>query len=446
VRKTLVGSIFINQQVERPDNDKITSSGISLATFKERYMNGSNQSSNGALFYDAVWSIVLALNSVSANWGSYKIGQPNVTDLIAKRLVDTPFEGLSGRIHFNNETGHVDQNAQFFVINADNITMFAYFNEENNNITLYDPSLKTETVFIRYDFNEVIVTIPKPLAYFILLLLLLAFILTLVLNIITCVFRNTSSVKASSIKLSQVTFIGCYVLALGLLYAVIIYGFADVVSRDAVCILQHILDVSLSVGLTLLLGAVSVRLWRLHRIFNFYNDPGKLLLDQHLILVIVILVIINLVLTVPTCFVKKYVYRPKTTEIERESDTITKILTCERGSSVDYFLWFTSSLVVSTILLSTIIVLAILTRNIPQRNFNKTTSVMYLSYLLAAIIPFTIGVYFILTSLDGYLNMVLRCCTLCLLFMCLIIIPCALLFIPPLLPLLKTSKKIQLLL
>ena len=444
VRETLSGSIFMTQQLHRPDTDTVTSSGISLKMFNDLYdsktrnqqVRGVEPSIYGALFYDAVWSLVLALNATDTDLGSYGYGQPNITNLIATKLTSSSFEGLSGKVQFNRTTGHVDQNAQFFVITADDGIAYSYYNEESNNITLYDPPQVNGSVFIKDTFDEVVLTAPKPLVYFILLLLLFGFLLTLALNVATCAYRKVSSVKASSTKLSQVAFIGCYFQALSLLFAVLIYGFTDMINRDAVCILQQLLDITLSVGLTVLLGAICVRIWRLYRIFNRYKNPGKLLSDQYLILSTIILVVIDLALTVPAAFSPNSYQRVP--EEKQRNSVIMTIVTCRRSSTDIFFLWFSSSLVVSTVLLSIIFILAILTRKIPQKNF-KTKSTMYLSYTLAAVVPFTIGVYLILTFLEGYVNMVLRFSTLCSLLLCLILIPCAMLFFPPLLPILKKS-------
>ena len=444
VRETLNGSIYMNQQLERPDTHTVTSSGISLEIFNELYENrtgslqvrGVEPSIYGALFYDAVWSLVLALNATDTDLVLYGYGQPNITNLIATKLTSSSFEGLSGKVQFNRTTGHVDQNAQLFVITTDNRTAYSYYNEESNNITLYDPPQVNGSVFIKDTFDEVVLTAPKPLVYFILLLLLFGFLLTLALNVATCAYRKVGSVKASSTKLSQVAFIGCYFQALSLLFAVLIYGFTDMINRDAVCILQQLLDITLSVGLTVLLGAICMRIWRLYRIFNRYKNPGKLLSDQYLILGTIILVVIDLALTIPAAFSPNN-YQPVPEE-KRYNSVIMTIVTCRRSSSDIFLLWFSSSLVVSTVLLSIISILAILTRKIPQKNF-KTKSTMYLSYTLAAVVPFTIGVYLILAFLEGYVNMVLRFSTLCSLLLCLILIPCAMLFFPPLLPVLKKS-------
>ena len=439
VRETMRGSIYMNQQLERPDTHTVTSSGISLKMFNELYENRTGNYDvepgiYGTLFYDAVWSLVLALNATATDLGLYGYGQPNITNLIAAKMTSSSFEGLSGRVKFNRKTGHVDQNAQFFVITADDVIPYSYYNEESNNITLYDPAQVNGSVFIKDTFDEVVLTAPKPLVYFILLLLLFGFLLTLALNVATCAYRKVGSVKASSTKLSQVAFIGCYFQALSLLFAVLIYGFTGMINCDAVCILQQLLDITLSVGLTVLLGAICVRIWRLYRIFNRYKNPGKLLSDQYLILGTIILVVIDLALTVPAAFSPNN-YQPVPEE-KRHNSVIMTIVTCRRSSADIFFLWFSSSLVVSTVLLSIIFILAILTRKIPQKNF-KTKSIMCLSYALVAVVPFTIGVYLILTFLEGYVNMVLRFSTLCSLLLCLILIPCAMLFFPPLLPVLK---------
>jgi hypothetical protein len=434
VKEALNGSIFVALQVERLDVEAITSSGISLRAFEELYSNRTSSeniepSLYGAAWYDAVWALVLALDGATAttDLGSYRFGHQNVTDMIAENLVSTSFEGLSGNVSFNDTTGHVDQNAQFFVMNADDVTQFMHYSKEGD-VLVYNQSLVAENFFIDNCFDEVILTLPQPLTYFILVLLLFGFLLTLALNVATCVYRRAASVKASSVKLSQVTFIGCYVLALSLLFTILMYGFTDKIHRSAVCKLQHLLDISMSVGLTLLLGAVCVRLWRLHRIFNHFQNPGVLLSDHYLILIISILVFIDLAINVPVFFVEEY--QPTTVEIGRRESTITKKLTC---TSTYFYLYFAFSFLLGSVLLGVISVLAILTRKIPIRNF-KTRSVMYLSYMLAAVVPFSIGTYLISASLN---HMVLRCCVLCFLLLFLILIPCVMLFLPPLLPIFK---------
>lgn len=452
VRSTLNGSLLVKHQVERPVNelDMGTESGISLQQFKEMYnesfyssdllrSNESMPSIFGAIVYDAVWSFVLALDAAMNNTDieSYSFGQPNVTNLIAEKLVGYAFEGLSGRIQFNNTTGHIDQNAQYFVINEVDTTELSYYNKMSNNITFYNQLAMPEAIFIRDSFKKVILTVPKQLTYFILILNGFSFILTMVLNISTWIYRHVDSVKATSTKLIQVAFVGCYIHALSLLFAVLIYGFSDSISDHAVCKIQHFLDFSLSIGLTVLLGVICMRMWRLHRIFNRFLNPGKLLSDKYLILSTASLVCIDLALTVPAFFYSKY--EPMAEE-ERANNVIWKIKTCKRSQTTDFFLWFMSSLAVSAVLLSGIFILAVLTRKIPQRNF-KTTSIMCLSYTLTAVVPFTIGVYFTFSSLSGYISMILRFCSLCILLFCLILIPCAMLFFPPLLPILKQKKR-----
>jgi hypothetical protein len=446
VRETLNGSIFLIQQLREPDTEVVKACGISLESFDELYMNklrsGDQQlqiqpSQQAALFFDAVWSFVLALDAVVGTiaLGSYGHGQPKVTDAIAEKIVSSDYEGLSGRIHFDRITGHATQNAQFSVVNTDSITLLSYYNRKSDDVLTYDSSLEYENIFIKDTFDEEVLTVPRPLTYFILLLLLVAFLLTLTLNVATCAYRKVNSVKASSIKLSQVAFLGCYALALSLLLTVLVYGFTDKISTGAVCKLQHALDISVSVGLTLLLGAICVRIWRLHRIFNHYRDPGKHLSDQYLILVIVILEIINLALTVPGALLTKSEIAQD--KVEQKRSIISVIHICKRPS-IAFFILSISNFSVSAVLLSIIFIFAILTRKIPLKNF-KTKSIMNLSYTLAVVVPLTMGTYLIFVSLEGYTNMVLRCCALCSFLLCLILLPCAMLFFPPFIPMLKSK-------
>jgi hypothetical protein len=442
VWQAMNGSLFVTRQVAREDSRMKTSSGISLETFNEAYMKRTSDqqvepSVYGPLSYDAVWSFVLALDAAMAtiDIGSYSFGKPNMTKVIVEKMLNLSFEGLTGNIHFNESTGHVNQIAQFFLVDGHNVTKVSYYEEESNKFSCYNSSV-TEEVFIKDTFDEVIVTLPRQLTCFIVLLLVFAFLLTLTLNVATCAYRKVGSVKASGIKLSQVAFLGCYILALTLFLAVLIYGFTDKISHGTICEIQDVFDISVSVGLTLLLGAICVRIWRLHRIFNCYKDPGRLLSDQYLIVTIMILVLLDVILNIPVFFVDRY---QPTRELKFEGGTVRTIITCKRSSSTDFVLWVISSSVISSLLLSTTIILAVLTRKIPQKNF-KTKSIMYLSYTLAAVLPLTIGVYLILTPLKGYTNMVLRCCALCSFLLCLILLPCAMLFFPPFIPMLKSKK------
>ena len=444
-RMMLNGSISILFQLERPDNNSVTSSGITLSEFKEMYKEKVEESNQvdaelqieetiyAVNFFDAVWAFILALNS-SANTidlSEYRFGQQNVTDLIREELLWLDFEGLSGRIQFNRTTGRIQQNATIFMVHEEGMSKAAsYFRESDSIVNL----TQEELVFIDDRFDEIILTVPKALAGLMLVVAFLGLLITLFLNVMICRNRTSQSVKASSVKLIQLAFIGCYIQVLSLVFVVIVYGFSDVIDGESICIVQHFLDFSLSVGLTILFGAISVRIWRLYRIFVHFKNPGKLLSDYFLAAIVGVIVGIDLVFTVPSIFVSAYQL-----DLQAVSNgglpVVTKVVGCKRDN---FFLWFFLGLLVASVLLTVIFALGILTRKIPMKNF-KTKSMIYMSYALTAVIPFTLSIYVIFVSLKetGYVYLVLKFCTLCVLFLSLIIIPSLMLFIPPLLPILK---------
>lgn len=434
----LNGSILINYNLKRPDRNTVTSSGISLETFAKLYqakLNGTDSSIYAPVFFDGVWSFILALNEARSitDLVSYSFGQENVTNLIREKLFGLDFEGLSGKIQFNRMTGRIKQNVSIYLININNGTLLtkkvADYRRDTDDI-FHVPNQNT-TIYINDTFDQHYLTVPKPLVYTVLVAILLAFILTSVLNVLFFVYRNVDSVKASSTKLTQVAFIGCYIHMLSMVFVVIICGYFDRIDSITICKIQQLLDFTISVGLTVLLGAICVRAWRLYRIFNHFRKPGNLLSDHYLILSIVSMVAINLVFTVPAFFVDKY--KPMF-EMNARDNAIVVVVGCERNRFV---LWFVAGLLVSAVLLSAIFLLAFLTRKIPQKNF-KTKSILYLSYSLIIVIPLLLGLYFVFSLISvNITSLILRFISVCVLLLCLILIPCAMLFFPPLLPILK---------
>ena len=435
MRTILNGSIHIDYQVERSDNNTVTASGISLNTFHEMYRQRLNRSDVdiNAVFFDAIWSFALAMDAAMnfTNLSSYSFGQKKVTNLIREQLFTLDFEGLSGKIQFNRTTGRVRQNASIFLINEGSVTKLGYYNRENN-------QLSAGEIYIRDVFNIVIKTVPKPLVYVILVVTTLSFLLTLLLNILTCAYRNTPSVKASSVRLGQVVFVGCYINALSLILALLTYGFSDEINELVLCNFQHLLDFTVSVGLTVIFGAICVRLWKLYRIFSHYRDPGNVS-DCFLLLIVVATVAIDLVFTLPAFFLDKYEPIVRDLDISNSDGTQYVVLMCERNY---FYPWLVGGLLVSAILLTCIIILAILTRKIPVKNF-KTNLVLYLCYILVGIIPFLLGLYYVFSSLKGYTSLVLRFCTVCAFLLCHILLPCAFLILPPLFPVISISLFIQ---
>ena len=72
-----------------------------------------------ASYFDAVWSLVLALNRTVGETGvvlsEYHYGQHATTEAIRNHLLELDFEGVSGRIRFDNETGYVKRAVDVYI-------------------------------------------------------------------------------------------------------------------------------------------------------------------------------------------------------------------------------------------------------------------------------------------------------------------------------------------
>lgn len=419
------GAVLLENQVARRDEEVSTESGISLSTFQHLYterLGDQAASSFAPSIFDAVWSFAKALNASAdhIDLSTYRQGQQNATDIIEEQFQELEFEGLSGRIEFNESTGRINQNVNLFVIRDANRTFSGYYSIHNESLVGI-----SQDIFISDQFELVAVTPPKPLVYVMMVIILIALTLAVSLNIITCVFRERKSIKASSIKVNQVIYFGCYVLILSLIFAVVNQGFTNMIPWSVFCTLEQLIDFSFSIGLTLIFAGICARIWRLYRIFIHFNDPGRLISDPALYMQVLLILSINICFILPPFFVDQYVL--KKTRSGGETTVIEVCLRCERKY---FILWFLMGLAVSSALLSAIFVFGCLTRKIPQKNF-KTKCIMYQSYILTGLVPLLLGLYLI----SSYQNcsVTLHFTTFCVMLLTLVFIPCMALFLPPIL-------------
>ena len=388
-------------------------------------------------FFDAAWSLFMALNasSDSTDLSRYVFGQVKETEWIRESLLGLDFEGFSGRISFNQTTGRIRQNASIFLFSENGSTVkFAYYDRDQNMIFF----LNNDTLYIEDTFEMDIFTVPKPLLWTMVVLVTLGFLLTLLLNIVMWVYREAHSVKASSVKLSQVAFVGCYIESLSMILVVLRHGFTDTFDKNVICQMQNLLDFFIFLGLMVLFGAICVRLWRMYRVFIHYRNPGRFLSDRSLCIIVVILVLFYLVTNIPLVTVDQLSLNPSFEVLQRNASAIRipAILVCKQTLP---FLWLFIHVFLSVILLSTIFVLAIRIRKVPIKNF-RTKSIVLMSYTLSGVILFILLLHALFSAQRGKVYVMLRFYTTCVLLLCLIFIPCAMLFFPPLLPVVKEMK------
>ena len=470
ITRVINGSLIIHYQLETDEYN--TESGLSHQQFFELYKqrvshynrdNGLTSREQGgeiniirtsfwaAAFFDAVWSMALAvndslekveflLNSTGAIYGS------ELAEDLKRNLLEQDFSGLSGRITYNQSSGYVIRNVNVYQIdNNRNMNLIALYEKFNNSIVLTGVDGK----FIEGTFRteSTIYSVPLILGAILMSITAMCFIVTLTLHILTIVYRKRKSVKASSIKLSHVAFIGCYLLSFGGIMNFIVECLSGIISPSMECKIFHVLNSSVAFGATLWFGPICARTWRLYRIYVHFNKPGKLISDWFLLSVILTLFLLNLLVAILWVvidpfrpeFLKSAQHLQKVVDPQGNTEeyVIMEEVIVECELKQNYIMWFFFLFSFVILLMVLAFWLAFFTRHIPHKDF-QTNSIMLLVYLATGFTVVCLILYF-LFRINLFQFIVLN-----ILLNVLVLLSCLFLFLPPIYPILK--KKSQLLL
>lgn len=400
-----------------------------------------------ASFFDAVWSLGLALNNSMSeiDLSQYKYGNPQQSQVIRRELDRLAYEGVSGNIHFDNQTGYAERNVAIYRIRSrENMEYVGYYDRLNESIMLMSGG-REEFISGEFLHETTIDTAPKYLAPPVLLVTALSFVLVLTLQILTLRHRHSKPVKATSPKMSQLAFVGCYVQVLGAVANIMVDAYADHISPQANCALWHVLNISAALGTTLIFGTVCARTWRLYRIFEHYNDPGKFVSERALVSLIMIFVFVDAVVSTVWVFTDPFTpctvkYRTDFQDVtDADTGEVVNIRIISRNFYVceqnHFWVWCFALIFFNVVLVGGAVVLALLTRHIPYRNF-RTRGIMSLAYILTGVLGLGFAIYTILLINQTYPAIIFRFVVMSVLFNVYCYLSCFLLFLPPLYPLL----------
>ncbi len=319
-------------------------------------------------FYDSLWAWAVVLDGLSQkgiDLTQYRYGNTLLSDMLLEGFYGLDFSGVSGRIKFNRESGFLlRQTSVFQVVNS--TALLVAFNDENGLIKVtpfeYIPDQFPD------EFNE---RNPKLLAAFV-AITILQLVVLVIFHALTIKYRHYPSVKATSLKLNQIMYVGCYLFILTLFLYIANIGyqvFNDPVT-EIMCNLHWAWLFPFSFTLTF--GAVAVRTWRLYRIFTHYLNPGRFIADHYLMAFVFILLGVDVLLGTLWVFIdpQKLVVN-HFTQIDgvRKYDILMRL--CESQISP----WWSRGLVLGyrVVLMLVVLVLAFLTRNIQNQSFTTKT-------------------------------------------------------------------------
>jgi hypothetical protein len=349
---------------------------------------GWNNSTGSDLLYssyDALYAWVSVLHSLTVAYPNTEFMYANnsLVEMIIEQFFKLSLKGVTGQISFNSSTGFANRPVYLYQISS---------GQEINVGSLNLSSIE----FIHPSFDHISDQIQKValpnggvIAFFI-VVQLVELCVVIFLHTMTIVYRNTQSVKATSPRLIHQAFVGSYICLATLMFLNI--GWAtDFGPEIDAPICQIIWVWGLPLSFTLTIGIVTVRTWRLYRIFVHYLDPGKFLSNSALTSAVLLLASVDIVIAIIWTAVDpmKFVYK----------EVMLKI-----GSHYEVFLdpdctfnlvWFVLVYLFKAALLVALIVLTVLTRKIPIATFT-TNSLRIFTYTFSVVSVIGFGIYYLL--------------------------------------------------
>ena len=233
--------------------------------------------------YDAVWALVQAINmTLTATDLKFVNNNIVINDNISEHFHNVNFKGASGNIHFDKETGFVTRVTDVIQIqDGKPITVGSIFNGR------FTPHENTPPIFI--DTSSQYDSVNPYLAAFFVLVEVALLVITAFVHTVSIVKKNHPSIKASSPMLNHFVFTSCYVTCLtAILYILVIKTLAipEFVVVGNMC---HAMWVWLvPIAITLNCGTLIAKTWRVYRIFVHFREPGPLISNRALGMIVVI--------------------------------------------------------------------------------------------------------------------------------------------------------------
>ena len=446
----LNGTYFIEFQISARNESASTVSGYSFKEYDQvlqrRIEEYNSQSSyinisyspQTPYFYDSLWSWSVALDSLTKkhpnlNLSSYNYSNYTVSNMLLDEFYSLNFDGVSGRFSFNGSTGYVERALSLFQVVEERLILVADF---------ADGVFEKIGPFISIsDRSETqITTVNNHLVPPFFLIGTMELIIVITLHLITVKYRSRQSVKATSFWLNQFIYLGCYfLLSTALIFTLQEHSKINGDPSILIDVIQNLSTLWLNpIWFTFVMGSVGARTWQLYRIFIHYLNPGPLISNKFLVLLVLGLVSIDVVFsTLGTAFDR---FQPQDIFIEgtiRPRIFVRRWMTNSR-------LWLGLFYTYKLILYLIVVFLAFATRGIQNQSFS-TKTLRVVAYLGGIFVfeGFGITILFeirLFTAPEDIRAQILFCSNVGGLYLLLFLI-ILFLHLPPLMPIFRESFK-----
>ena len=395
--------------------------------------------------YDAVWALALAMNMSTvtnctsltsvANTVTVSRGTVKFTDKISQNLKQIEFTGASGSINFDSSSGYMHRTVNIIHINNSGHTLIVGIIDRESIAILTD----SPQIFINNTIIAFVSIHPSVAAIFLVIILTL-FAATLLLHILSTVKQKQPSIKASSPLLNHFIFFGCYIwTATSIIYILLVktLNFGDDCTYAKSC---HAIWVWLiPIGMTLTVGTLFARTWRIYKIFIHFQNPGRLISNQALIALVLIQLGIDVVLGTTWSVISPMQVENIDGDVHVKENNITVTQSRERtcvfsSKGISYVFWLTILYCYKVVQILSLFAFTLLTRNVNNKRFT-TVLLRKASYLTFVLYVLLLPIFTVLWKINAKINE--DVIVMCVLISATMSVCLLLVLLPPAIPVLK---------
>ena len=390
--KAIEGSVLLHFGLTSVANETVTVSQLTVEQVHDEYrkqlqqrreeLNMTlNHTDFAYAFYDAVWAMALSINTsiplINETWKDNMLEYDSpLFPIIREQFYNLKFQGATVTVKFDNQTGRVSSFVDVHQVESNDTLLI----KEWNGTHLVNIS-NTTGEFIEDSFNSTTVLLHPAIAAVGLLVSTLAFLLTAVFQVINIAYCEHKSIKASSPRLNHMIFSGCYLITTAVFIYTIQAAFLPQFTSDIVIgsVFCNAFAWCLSIGYTLILATILVKLWRLNYVFlNVFNK--QYLTDEVLVIVVIVILSLEIVLCIVWAVYTPLVERRKTDlSVEKGMPVVVVELGCESKEG-----WFIGIVVGYKVVVTAVVLyVSIRNRHVKVRRFRNTRSINALLFSLA---------------------------------------------------------------
>ena len=348
--------------------------------------------------HDSIQALALALNAtmdhlqaINSSLEDYHLGSPDITDMIERELMTLSFNGALGYVQFDTSKREWQTTVDILQIRNGTAIQVGTYNPTSGQLVDEDINPIQDVDIPRIIRSSVTL----PVSVILLTVDGVCIILTTVMLVLFVLHRKSAEIRASSLKLSLFTFVGCYLLFFASLLSTVLdltnYVGPFLCTTATCCAI---------LGINFVYGTVLVGMLRVYRIFGYNGRMGKKRWSDWSLCIVVLIIVGSVgILLLVWSLVDVFTIR----EVDVDTDQagtqpyIEVMLFCYS----DYLeVWFTLSFSEVGILILVVAFLAFKTRKIRLKQFKDTKKVNVYIFMTILLICLAIPFWWVLRTVN----------------------------------------------